>query len=201
MHYVIGVGPAPDGYEVSPHLLNRIDQPLNMTRYLDPTYACILDVISILKQGLPSVDKDFRLQYDSRSAKYYQHTSNNIRLVSGTYNMAKGSWLTAHVAGLIEYLIFIYQTALQVIGKEEALALVDRIKELVHTAFLEGESLQPAQESPAEVLEDFAVKLSLKIMADVCGPLSQQRLSQATKARKQQEGQRQSQSQTPHGQI
>lgn len=82
-----------------------------MSKYLDPTFARILDVISVLRQGLPSIDKTFRFRYDSTSSKYYQHTSNHIRLVSGAYYFAKNTRFTTHVADLLEYSIFVYQTA------------------------------------------------------------------------------------------
>ena len=175
--YVLGVRPAPEGYKVAQHLLDRPNQLLDMSRYLNPMYTRILDMISILHQGLPSVNKDFQWRYNSKSSRYYQHISSNIRLVTGPYNFRKGYQLTPHVANLLEYSIFVNQTASQVIGKEAALAIVDKIEVLAHTTYLQGDAVQLAQDWTAKTrkaLEDFAHMLSSKIVADIHGPLSQQ---------------------------
>lgn len=180
IQYVIGLGAAPTGYEVSQHLLERPSQPLEMSMYLDPTYICTLDILCILRSGLPSVNKTFRLRYNSGSSKFYQHRTDNIRLVSPVYNMAKGKDLTVHIADVMEYSIFLYHTALQVLGNNATFTLLDRISDLLHAAYEEGHTNQLDSSSPAKAFEDFAVILSPKVIAEVHPGLSQHAVVETT---------------------
>lgn len=139
VHFVLGVEPAPQGFEVGEHLLIRPQQPLNMSRFFDPAVVRAHDLYAILLQGLPSIDKNFAARYNFEESKWYYHRKDNVRLTSAAYTYAKGVFLTSHVGDDLEYPTFLLQTGSQVV---ETLALIDKIGERVHASYLTGESSQ-----------------------------------------------------------
>lgn len=113
LHYILGVGPAPQGYDVAQHLLDRPYPDLDMTRFLDPIFVRVKDIHSVLHQRLPSVDKSITLRHDFVLGEWYQHCLGNIRLTTQAYNIAKGAHLTPLAADYIEEALFLSKRHLE----------------------------------------------------------------------------------------
>lgn len=137
--YILGLGAAPrPEYEVD-QFLETPSLVWDMSKYLDPSFVRVKRIRSILAQRLPSVDKLFNLRHDS-SVGWYQHRPDNIRLTTVSGNRAKSNSVVPFVADLLDYAIFLHQTASRVIGDDEAASILAVIEEILDQAYASGEA-------------------------------------------------------------
>ena len=149
VHYFLGAGPSPrQEYEVDQHLLARPPHAWDMTKYLNPTFVRAKDVKSVLHQRLPSVDKLFNLRHSSQG--WYQYQLDDIRLTTTSANQGKFSFITPDIADLVEYGMFIHQTASCVIGDDNATQKLLLIDDLIHEAYISGNRVQTWQGRPTD---------------------------------------------------
>ncbi|KAI3475504.1 hypothetical protein L1887_63128 [Cichorium endivia] len=137
--YILGLGAAPRPEYVVDQFLETPSLVWDMSKYLDPSFVRVKKVRSILAQRCPSVDKLFNLRHDS-SVGWYQHRSDNIRLTTISGNRAKSDSVVPFVADLMDYAIFLHQTASRVIGDDEAASRLAVIEEILDQAYASGEA-------------------------------------------------------------
>jgi len=139
--YLVGVGPSPrHEYLVYEHLLICPSMPWDMTWFLDPLYVRVKDMGRLFRQRIPSTDKLFNLRYDPSLGLFFQHRHDNIRLTTKASNAGKHDSVTPLVADLLEYAIFLRQTASCQIGDTCASQRISVIYNLLNSAWETGES-------------------------------------------------------------
>lgn len=101
-----------------------------MSVYLGASYVWGLDCLAILATRKPSIDKELHIAF-SPQVGWYQHRHGNIQITSKVFNRAKCDKFTPLACKLLEFTLFIHQTAWRVIGDRRAQNILNVIEEVL----------------------------------------------------------------------